>query len=233
MTVMGTNTRELDINTLVWRAAQMCGLMGFEQGQDGGAQWLAKASYGRDQLELIIKQLPTEGVIVRDVIVTTTALASGTASYAMAAGTTDVVNIATYKESATGIEYQVTPMDREEWMAIPDKTTAGRPTRMYVEKLATVTVYLYPVPNVAGATLQTQRKRILADNSNGSSTADLETYWMDFLVKELCYRMSVGMPIEERALYRSDAAAAKAAAQTAAKQTVPNRIELNHPTSWR
>lgn len=232
MTAMVTNTRELDINTLIWRAAQMAGLMDFTQGQDGGVQWLAKASYGRDQLELIVKQLPTEGVITRDITVDAVSLTAATASYTMVAGTTDVVGSATYKETSTSMEYEVQQMDREEWMAIADKALPGRPTRMWVERVATVKVYLYPVPDVTASTLQIQRKRILADNSDGAATADLETYWMDFLTKELAYRFSVGLPIEERMNLKADAKEAKLAAQTAAKQTVPNRVALDHRTSW-
>lgn len=232
MTIMSTNTRELDINSLIYRAAQLGGLMSLDQGKDG-SQWLAKASFGRDMLESIVKTLQVEGIIARDVIITSVTLDGVTGTYTMSAGTIDVVGEATYKQTASSQEFPVRSIDREEWMAIADKAETGAyPTRMWVERRASVKVYLHPIPNVVGSILQVQRKAILADNSDGARTVDLEVYWMDYLMKELAYRFSAGMPIAERSLLRDDAKEAKKAAQTSARQTVPNRIELCHPTPW-
>lgn len=234
MAVMTTNTRELPINTLIRRAAQMAGIMGLEQGEDSSSpQWLAKASFGRDQLEAIIKSIGVQGALTRNIITTTTTLTAATASYALAAGTIDVSGWGQYKASSSATqEFPVRQVDREEYMAIADKTQAGMPTRMYVQKLATVTLFLHPVPDVTDSILTVQRQRILADNSDGAATADLETYWMDYLMKELSYRMSVGMPVAERSLLRGDAQSALEIAQTKARQIVPNRVELDHPTAW-
>ena len=233
MTVMSTNTRELNINQLLLRAAQVAGIMPFELGQDSGSpQWLAKASFGRDQLELVMKSLPNEGIITRNVSITSFAVSVGTTAYVQSAGTIDVIGKATFAlDSQPTIEYPMRQVDREEWMVISQKSLSARPTEFWVEKTSSVTVHLYPTPNEAG-TARVQRRALLADNSDGNATVDAEPYWQDYLVKELAYRYSVGMPLNERALLRRDADAAKAAAQAQARQMVANSIELYHPTPW-
>lgn len=233
MTIMATNTRELNINQLLLRAAQVAGIMPFELGQDSGSpQWLAKASFGRDQLEFVMKALPSEGLITRNVTIDEIAVTAGTAEYALSAGTIDVIGKATFALSTqASIEYPVRQVDREEWMTISQKELSSRSTEFWVEKTATVKVHLYPTPSLGG-TLRIQRRALLADNNDGNATVDAEPYWQDYLVKELAYRFSVGMPLEERQNLRADANAAKTAAQAQAKQIVPNSIELVHPTPW-
>lgn len=237
MTVALTNTRELDINTLLKRSAQLAGLLALEQSATG-TQWEQRAAFGRDQLDLILDRMPTQGIIVRDVELYTLTLSAdfgGEADpIALPSDTVDVVGVAMYRETSTSTEQRVEPVDREYWQASGDKDTTAPPTRYYLNRAGTVELYLLPVPETANATLRLQRKKLLADSNDGSKTVDLERYWLDYLQFELAWRfsLSTSMPAANRGELRAQANECKAAALAAAKQTLPSHMELDHGTEW-
>ena len=231
MTIAATNTRELDLNALMLRAMQTAGIMAFEQ-VASGPQWDNRVKFGRDQLEFILDRLQAEGVILRDVERYPLTLTASTASYALPADTIDVLGDAMYQSAAGESEFRVHPMDREEYHAITSKAEEGTPSRFWLERLSTCTLYLHQVPDTTGAVLYLQRKKLLADSSLGTNTPDLERYWHDYLQWELAYRFSISLPAEERMLLKSEAQEAKAVAQTYAKQALPTVIALNHGTGW-
>lgn len=231
MTIVATNVRELDLNQLMLRAMQTAGIMAFEQ-VASGPQWDNRVKFGRDMLELILDKLQVDGLILRDIERYSLTLTSGTASYALPADTIDVLGDAMYQSAAGETEFTVSPMDRETYHAIANKTQTGTPSRYWVERLATCTVYLHQVPDTTDAVLYLQRKKMLADSSSGTATPDLERYGHDYLHYELAYRFSIGLPFEERQALRADANEAKAALLTYAKQALPTQIELVHRTGW-
>lgn len=239
MTVNASSTREFTIDELIKRAMQLGGVMALEQAATG-SQWNARAAFGRDQLDLILDKMPSQGAIVRqEEFYTLTLPVSG--DYGgeddpidMPATTVTVMGVAMYRESSTASEQQVHPIDRETWQKSTDKDTAGSPTRYYVQRAGTVSLYLLPVPATANATLRVQRVKLLADSNVGSDTLDLERHWLDYLQFELAWRYSLqsSMPPANRAELRSAAMEAKNAALAIAKQQLPSFIELEHGTRW-
>lgn len=234
MTVSGTNSRELNLDQLIRRAMNTAGIMAFEQTVvTTDPQWQMRASYGRDMLEFILDRLQAEGVILRDVERYALPLAVDTASYALPVDTLDVHGDAMYLESGDTTERRVTAMDREDYHAISDKALGGAPSRFWLERLSLCTVYVHPVPTVAG-TLYFQRKKMLADSTSGASTPDLERYWHDYLHYELAFRYAVSssLTLDRVGTLKGEAAEAKATAQNYARQFVPSQIELDHRTGW-
>jgi hypothetical protein len=155
MTVNASNTRELNIDELILRAAQLGGVMAIGQAATG-TQWNNRAAFGRDQLELILKRMPTQTAIQRHeewYTFTITSLFGGPSDpIVLASDTVDVLGFAMYKETSTDNESRVEQVDWQTWQGSLDKAQAGRPTRFFVQRGGTLQLYLLPVPSTASAT---------------------------------------------------------------------------------
>lgn len=233
MTVNSTTTRELPISTIVLRAYQLASLAPPQQATSG-AEWDAKAAMARDFLETEIDALQAEGVFARSVDFYDLSVSDGTASYTLPSTTLDLVYDGMYlPDSATTGETPVRPASREEYHALSDKTAEGRPHMYYLHRQATLTVYLYPVPNEA-ATITFQRHRLLADNDDGSATLDLQRYWTDYVTWALAHKLAVaaGLPVNRCGYIRSQADYKLERAKSYAHQNPNNQMVVTHRTPW-
>lgn len=231
MTVAATATRELDINTLLLRAFQLAGLMPMEAAASG-AQWDARAAYGRDMLEMIVKHVQSEGNITRDVELYDVTLTAGTASYTMPSDTLSVSGTAMYCEdpAVDTTQLQVRSIDREEYQLKSNKEQQGLPTLYYPARGGSIVLTLWMVPDTTGAVLTVQRQRLLADNSTGGATVDLERSWAKYLIWELAHHFAVSSGAEtQRCGYlRSGAKQAYDSCKLTATQSQPDQMYLDH-----
>lgn len=232
MTAMTTNTRELDINTLVLTAYQYAGVMNELQTAQG-PQWDARSAYGRRQLELIIDGLAALGIFERAMQFSTLSVASGDVTTELPADTVDIRG-EIMLEQEDGTQFKLSTITREGYQDITLKEQSGMPIKVYVARGAPMQLYLWPVPDAA-CTLLLQRQVLSFDNSAGSATPDLERYWADYLVHELAHRvaMSSGISMDRCAMLMSKAAECRRNAQGKASSQLPNRIVVNHRGPYR
>lgn len=232
MTRMSTNTRELSITQLLVLAARTARIMSMEQVPQG-AQWNARAAYGRDQLELILDKMPADGSMVRDIEVTLIDIVAGTQDYVLDADTVDVRGHGMFRKTGEDVGSTVSQIDREAYLATPDRTLQTTPSRFWVDRGASVTLRLTEVPADAG-TLEVARQVLLADSSDGNATPDVERYWFDHLHYELATRFAraAGMPISEVKDLQDQANHCRDVAQTKSRQQTENQMVVDHPTPW-
>lgn len=232
MTVMSTNTRELDISTLVLTAYQYAGVMNEMQAADG-PQWDARRAYGCRQLELIIDALGAAGVYERSVEFYDLLVASGATTTEVPQDTIDFIGDGMLHRD-DGSTWCVEASNRETYQAITTKEDSGLPLKYFLHRGAPMKVYLWPRPD-ADCTITFQRQRLTYDNKAGAATTDLERFWADYLVHELAYRlaMSNGMSTERCALLMGKAGAAKLVAQGKAGDQLPNQIVVSHRGPYR
>jgi len=227
---MSTSTRELTINTIVRRAYQLAGLMNPGEGE-GSAQFKEKAAMARDFLELIVDDLQTEGIFVRSVDFYTLTLVKGQEEYTLPLDTLDLHGSAMYLDpNQTTGETMVTMIPRESYQRLSNKTAQGRPYLYYPNKVdSKVEVFLWPVPDQAG-TIRFQRRRLLADNTDGNATIDLERYWAKYIVWELAHHLATASSLEpNRCGYLANKAEkALKKAKGYARQRPPTFIHLTH-----
>lgn len=181
MTVSSNYSMEFQRDQLLLLALQATGAI--EAGQDPEPADLAMAS---NFLNLELQALQAEKVVLRTVERATLTLTAGTAEYTLPADTMDVQlgpsdQIGTIIPT-TGSESAVASMTRAEYTDITDKTTSGRPTRAYVERLASITVTLWPVPDSTVTSLRYSRVRLLRDADDGAVTMDLARRWLKYVV---------------------------------------------------
>jgi hypothetical protein len=183
VTVSANYTQEFQRDELLTLALQATGTL--EAGEEPPAADLAMAS---NFLNLELQSLQAEKIVLRTVERATLTLTAGTAEYTLPADTIDVQlgpndQLGTILPSAGG-ESIVKSMSRAEYADITDKTSTntGRPTRAYVERLASITITLWPVPDAASTTLRYSRVRLLRDADDGAVTMDLARRWLKYVV---------------------------------------------------
>lgn len=233
MTVNTESTRELDIDRIVMLAIQTAGILP-PGASRSGRQWDNLSAQARDFLEINIDHMQTLGTFARAIELYDVPMVANTDSYDLPPTTLIVVGDAQFSSTADTGSTFVRQVGREEYVAIADKTSTGRPSIFYSQMHATTTLFLWPVPDVDG-TLLIQRSRLLADNEDGSLTVDLERHWVKFVLYDLAHSLAVANSVNPmRCQYlRNQADTALGPSKRLATSKGPGRAVLCHPTGWR
>ncbi len=185
MTVSSTANFELNVDNLLRRSFQLAGLL--EASQRPRPDDLSMA---RDILGMELDALQAEGTILRTEIGSLQALTASTTSYGLASDTIDVFvgpdNVAGMIVPSSGAETPVRAISAMEYQAITNKAVEATPVMVFVEKLATVTLYFWPVPHVSTTQFRYRKIRLPRDADTGAVTLDLARRWQ----KAICYQMA-------------------------------------------
>jgi hypothetical protein len=233
MTVNESSTREFDIDRIVMLAIQTAGVLP-PGAPRSGRQWDNLSAQARDFLEINVDHMQTLGSFARAIELYDVQATAQVDSYDLPSTTLIVVGDAQFSSTADTGSTFVRQIGREEYVAIADKTSTGRPSVFYSQMHATTTLFLWPVPDVDG-TLLIQRGRLLADNDDGSLTVDLERHWTKFVLYDLAHSLAMANsvnPIRCQQL-RMQADAALGPSKRLATSKGPGRAVLYHPTGWR
>lgn len=182
MTVSTNSLPDLQRDQLLQISFQLAGLLG--AGKEPSAEDNAMAA---NFLRLELMALQAEGVLLQTVERTTLTLVAGTAAYTLPTATIDVQlgpnDQAGSIVNTSSTETLVTTMSRAEYLDLSDKTSAvtGRPTRVYIEKLATVSATFWPVPDSTSVTWRYAQVRLLRDTDTGAVTMDVARKWHKYL----------------------------------------------------
>lgn len=194
MTVSGTNTFELTRDEIIRRAYQLAGALDSKNTPTGDD--IAMAS---DILGMELDYLQAQGVLLRSITYTTQAVTSGTASYTLPGDTIDVMvepdNRAGQIWQTAGSETVVRNVTRADYDAISNKTATGTPTLALIQKLASVTLTLWPVPD-ASMTFRYSKVSLLDDMSTGAATLDLARKWQKPITYTLAWQLALAKGVE-------------------------------------
>ena len=192
------------------------------------------SAQARDLLEINVDHMQALGSFARAVEMYDVPMVAGTVNYDLPNTTLIVVGDAQFSSEADTGSTFVRQVTREEYMAISDKDSTGRPTVFYSQMHATTTLFLWPIPDVNG-TLEIQRSRLLADNDDGSRTIDLERHWIKFVLYDLAHSIAVANSVNPMrcTMLRGQADAALGPSKRLATSKGPGRAVLYHPTGWR
>lgn len=221
MAINPSSTRLFSIATIVARAYQLTGLMSPLESTSDPA-WAAKASMGADFLDMGLKAMQANSILEKHVALTTVAITANTANYSLSTGILAVLGNAMYSETGETTESPVSPMAREEYQAITDKTSTGHPSRFWFDRY-NHRISLWPVPDANGS-LVVQAHRLLADGDLTQYDVELERHWTEYLVFDLAYKLSLAnsLPLERVSFYRVRAAELLQSAQGYSKSSEPS-----------
>lgn len=198
----------LTADGIVKQALQISGLLPL-----GGRPQPTQAADAREILDVMLKGIQAKGVVLTCAERTTLALTSGTASYALPADTLDVEFPTTITASGGTNDTIVEKMVYGDYALISDKASAGMPTRVYVEKQASLTAIFWPVPS-ASFTWNYRRVRTMRDMDAGNVNMDLTVRWLEAVVWKMAHRLSMASSLSAsaRAEIRAEAGNAEAVA---------------------
>jgi hypothetical protein len=158
----------------------------------------------------------------------TLTLVAGTASYNLPAEVIDVLDAVLRR---SGVDTPMMPMGRQDYAAIPNKTTRGRPTQYFIDRQAAQPVMkLWLVPENSTDTIIYNDFRSFQDvKSDMTNTVDTPKRWLDALFDELAVRVHRKWGGEDhkfREELREVAAASLNAARMEDRERAPTRLRV-------
>lgn len=176
-----STTFQLNADGFTKQALQLCGLLPL--GRTPNNQMLQDA---RDLFTVMLKTLQARGVTLTQAVRRTLTLTAGTASYALGSDVIDVEFPSTITAAGFTDETYVDKMVYSDYQIISNKTNQGQPTRVYVEKLQSVSVIFWSVPEKT-YTWNYRAFVLLPDMSSGGTEPSLTQRWMGALVWRFAY----------------------------------------------
>lgn len=220
MTTSANASFDLSRDSIIRVAYQLVGVL--EAGKQPDANQIAMAS---DLLNMGLKALQNDGIILRALEQETVALTAGVAQYTLAADTLDVDDRSFYTTSGT-TDLKLEHISRGQYMELSLKAIQGQPTQFYVEKTTTVSFYLYPTPDANWTSVTFPRVRLLKDMDTGSVTTDLPSKYLKYVT----YMLAADLSLHHGLLPRYQAMVATAENE---KQRALNDDTERGPVSFR
>jgi hypothetical protein len=141
----------------------------------------------KERLNALAKSIDADGQFLWRVSRLTTTTSASTAAVTISALAFAIDEPIRYTKSGATTAVTLTPMTRDEYMALPDRTiTADVPSRYYIEKsLSTgrqvITLYLYPEPEDASDTVEYAAFLRAKDFETGGTHPDFPSSWTNCL----------------------------------------------------
>tara|TARA_R110000772_G_scaffold50630_1_gene116369 strand:- start:209 stop:751 length:543 start_codon:yes stop_codon:yes gene_type:complete len=169
------------------------------------------------------------GVQMWEVNKQTQTLTKGTNEYTLNSYDIDILDAYIERTvNGTVTDYQLTRIDRNEYIGIPTKTTESRPTQFWLERLTTPVVHLYPTPENSTDKLIYYSWQRIQDAGASSNDTDIPSRFIPCLVSGLAYYLCIKKNIQKlpviQALYEKDLLnALQYDADRSSVHLVPNR----------
>jgi hypothetical protein len=148
----------------------------------------------RDALQFVFQRFMLRGVNLWTLELETIALAaSQTLPIALDADVVDILE-AIYRDTqqANPSDIPITRLSRDQYHYLPDKTTQGFPTSVYIDRQRDAPLlYVWPVPNRAGYELRFWTIRKIRDIETMIDNVDTPVRWVPTLVAGVAWYMSM------------------------------------------
>lgn len=157
-------------------------------------------------------------------------LIAGQQSYVLDVQTVYITQAAT-RTTAGGVntDLVIQPISRAEYLALPNKAQAAqRPTQFYLQRSATPSLFVWPVPQDNGVTLLYYRMKIQQDAGAFTNSLDVPNRFMEAMASGLAAKLAVKFAPERVDMLQSLADRAYAAAIAEDRERVPLRITIDN-----
>lgn len=229
MTTSGTAAFNLDLSEIVEEAFERCGSE-LRTGYD--------LRTARRSLNLMFAEWASRGLNMWTFEQGTINLVPGVATYDLPADTVDLLDhvIRTGAGNvSTQADLTITRISVSTYATLPNKLTQARPIQIWVERLNTPRVNLWPVPdNSQPYQLVYWRLRRIQDAGDGVNTMDMPFRFIPCMVAGLAYHLSMKVPgaVERMPMLKTQYDEAWAIASTedrekASDRFVPRRMYIS------
>lgn len=227
MTTSGTNTFDPEFSTLVEEAFERIGI-------DPATITARHAKSARRSVDFMFSDWANRGPhlwAVDQQTIVTPVLVAGTATYDCPDGTVAILEMVVRRN---GVDTPIFPMSRDEYLAIPNKTTQGLPNRFYFDRQSgTPTLTFWDVPENATDQIIYYRMRQLQDAGAGMNTADIPHRWQEAVVAGLAAKLSEKYAPEREQSAVAKAEAAYRRAYQEDRERVPTVTRVRYSTNIR
>lgn len=180
----------------------------------------------RRSLNFAFSAWANEGIKLWQVESETVPLVAGTATYNTPSDTVALLEVFIRRDNVDTI---VSPMARDEFAAIPTKTTRGLPTQYYFDRQINVpTITLWKVPENSTDELVYYRLRQSQDVGSPSNTADVPYRWLEALTCDLAARLASKYNPEREGSLILKAKDAFDAARIEDRQRTPTKLRVTY-----
>lgn len=234
MTVNPSNTFEFPVSTIVPMAYRKAGLLSPYEELDE-----TRAGVGREELEMLVDALATEGRVAKVQQFRTVTLTAGTYKYDLGTDVLHTIGSGMYIEPGEDVdaatsETRIEPMTLEEWQERSSKGIQSRPTSFLPYRGGSVVqAWFWPTPNEAG-TVRFRCQVLRGNMTEGQYTPQFERYWTRALVYALAYELSTSSTLSMGRIQqlKMEAAEAVSKAMGHAKEQTSFQMQFSHPTPW-
>jgi len=186
MPASGTFAVDFDVSDIVDECFERCGI-------DPASLTSRHHKSARRSLDLLFGEWANKGPHLWAIDQQTKTLTSSTAAFETPVGTIAVLEMVLRR---SGVDTTISPMTRDEYLAIPNKTTEGFVSRYWLERTlgATAgmpTIRLWPTPENSTDQILYYRMRALQDVGASSNTPDIPPRWQEAVVAGLAKKLAV------------------------------------------
>lgn len=179
MAISGSTDFELDVAEYIEEAFERCGL----EARTGYDLRTAKRS-----LNLMLADWANRGLNQWTIAQRTLTVTQADGEYSLGADVIDVLSIALRRD---GTDYIMDRISRDEYLAIPTKTTQARPTQFFLDRQLTPNLKLWPVPENSTDVLVYDCLTRMDDADTMTNTLDLPFRFYPCLAAGLAYYIAL------------------------------------------
>ena len=179
MATSGTKTFSINTGELIEEAYELAGLE---------LRTSYDAQTARRSLNIMFADWANRGINLWTVAQVTLELVESTASYTLNAYDIDVLDAVIRRDST---DISIDRISRSEYLGIPTKTTEGRPSQFYVERLDTPKLHLWPTPENSTDKFISYRIQRIDDVTASAEDQEVPSRFIPPMVNGLAYQVAM------------------------------------------
>ena len=179
MTLSSSTDFELNVTEYIEEAFERCGL----EVRTGYDLKTAKRS-----LNLMLAEWANRGLNQWTIVQRTQNLTAGSIEYTLSDDIIDILSVAVVRDD---IYYPLERISRDAYLAIPNKTTSGRPTQFFLDRLITPKLKIWLSPENSTDVLYYDALTRMNDADNYTNTMEIPFRFYPCLAAGLAYYIAI------------------------------------------
>jgi len=179
MAVSGSKNFELDVTEYIEEAFERCG----REVRTGYDIKTAKRS-----MNLLFADWANRGLNSWTIEQSTQALVAGTAEYTLGSDTIDILSAVIRRSD---VDYSIERLSRDDYLAVPNKTTQGRPSQWFLDRQIAPGLKLWPVPENSTDVVVFDRLVRMDDADTAQNTVEMPFRFYPCLAAGLAYYIAI------------------------------------------
>ena len=179
MTTSNSTNFELDVAEYIEEAFERCGL----ELRTGYDLQTAKRS-----MNIMLAEWANRGLNQWTIEQRTQALTASDSDYSLG---TDVIDILSAVVRRSGTDFSMSRVSRDTYLAIPTKTTTGRPTQFFLDRQITPNLKIWPTPENSTDVIHYDALTRIQDADGATNTMEIPFRFYPCLTAGLAYYISM------------------------------------------